>query len=1348
MSTKGRTYSAPSLPGGASQSQWSRPPVGSFNGGSSNQGMGLLVSGSSPLQSNLSLMEKTNPSSAMSPTSIKTKSPYLPKPMKVLMFQPLEVPGASLISPSRHSDRPGTAPFEIGRISSPKKVASLELLKIDIRRLHAAIQTAADLPVSGSGAYGVLNIKTCRSESGARAEVAAAAVSALSSGSSDAALEAELASSGSDRLALLELLSSKASNLMLSSARQYRSLGLDSGTVTVCSQELNNGTAPKLSRPALPLAGQGRSQSAQFRNNQNNQWVGSEGSGKAGSESLTSALLDAVAVMNELQRLGVNREAARRDAEERATDFKNKLEASLQDVTMLRNIVGELQASSSLRSEALTRASSARSPVIDAPQHPDVALLRQIQALNQSLSDARGQLDAVNRKAKLEAAEASSVSSDLDALRKALKLSQGKEQQVCKERDQSDNRCRQLESDLVKITKKFEQMSRDQLHLQASCQKYESDLCNEKQKCEYLASELDQMEKRAQAEAAEVLATAAAAAAQNKGAAKASQTDADERDDLLRSKSAEVDALSERLSSALSAASAAKEEFLIKQDALQKRVESLKSTLDTLLEDVDKAEIIKRQLSQELSEAKKRSEFASLQLDQSRKQLEELQNQHQDSERVHGAAMANLERTIEALRVRLVEAEGREGALQARLKSESEDRRRSEAKLVEEAERADSYQQHVMQLEEASMQFEDRLMGLKGQLTSKESAVQTLRQLLTEAQQRWERSQSDLEAERKRLEAEYKEAAAIRSSLQQEATTMKAMGALVQTKTMRFDISGLMKLPPAPGSTLAAHMFNDPSAISGASAGAMRPGSAAVMGMPGDSSAAVNMRLSNLVKELQEQVQMQALQLQQQMGAEDKARDQLKNELESLKKQETDLRADSHALRSKLEDQCKLLSESQVACADHRAREEDADRQRQEAVSKAAGLQEELASVKQKFEETCSRLSAAQEGNLALKSSSPDGDSLRSTVDSLRSTVDSLRNQLATLGDAAAEVTHLKAQVTHLQDQLKERAEQCSTKERELADVQMIRERLQKDVAYKTRSADKLAAELAEMQTAGALSLDYESLLDQLQAARSNLLKCSEKLERAESTIYYQDEQIASLQARAKVLEEQLATSLAASLAQSSGLTSTGSGSTALSLLMLRPSSAHPHSGGPASALISRSHSGGSPTAAAATAASSPAGLFNPSPTLARRDLQRHVSSSRPSSALPPSSQSGWSNRHPSPLTQGVLSEQAPTLSLNRTAGPIRPFSAAGPPRTPSTSSASSQRYTSAAVNQRVETVPSPGISRAGLPLRPYSAVPQASSSVNSRPSTAVARKTLVLLSKTTAVNIDEMGEPDDWTEV
>ena len=55
--------------------------------------------------------------------------------------------------------------------------------------------------------------------------------------------------------------------------------------------------------------------------------------------------------------------------------------------------------------------------------------------------------------------------------------------------------------------------------------------------------------------------------------------------------------------------------------------------------------------------------------------------------------------------------------------------------------------------------------------------------------------------------------------------------------------------------------------------------------------------------------------------------------------------------------------------------------------------------------------------------------------------------------------------------------------------------RLQREASIKAHSLEKLSVELADRQTANAMDMDYERLRQQLQAARTNLILCSDKLE-------------------------------------------------------------------------------------------------------------------------------------------------------------------------------------------------------------------------------------------------------------
>ena len=88
-----------------------------------------------------------------------------------------------------------------------------------------------------------------------------------------------------------------------------------------------------------------------------------------------------------------------------------------------------------------------------------------------------------------------------------------------------------------------------------------------------------------------------------------------------------------------------------------------------------------------------------------------------------------------------------------------------------------------------------------------------------------------------------------------EAATLKAMGALVQAKTLKFDMSSMLRVSGLGGS------------IDAGGGPPFRPGSAMVGGGGGGGGgggdAAAQMRLSSLVKELQEQVHAQGRQLRE-----------------------------------------------------------------------------------------------------------------------------------------------------------------------------------------------------------------------------------------------------------------------------------------------------------------------------------------------------------------------------------------------------------------------------------------------------------------------------------------------------
>lgn len=182
----------------------------------------------------------------------------------------------------------------------------------------------------------------------------------------DAMLDAELAAARSDRTALLDLLSSKAIMLLHASMQQHRA-------------SLSN-LAEALPREGEPVAATvnplpprpGRAQSAHagsigacsIRSGSGSGVAAGAGGSNRGSEpgclgstsapapapvtSIASALLESTALLREMQMQASSREATQVAAAERASEVQAKYDCAQQDVTMLRNIVGELQAAGRL----------------------------------------------------------------------------------------------------------------------------------------------------------------------------------------------------------------------------------------------------------------------------------------------------------------------------------------------------------------------------------------------------------------------------------------------------------------------------------------------------------------------------------------------------------------------------------------------------------------------------------------------------------------------------------------------------------------------------------------------------------------------------------------------------------------------------------------------------------------------------------------------------------------------------------------------------------------------------------------------------------------------------------------
>ena len=169
-----------------------------------------------------------------------------------------------------------------------------------------------------------------------------------------AILEAKIAAAGSDKPLLLELMNSQASQLLHASVMCHKpsSTNTEAGSASLPGQALRYPTRVQsahvrslssgIVRSSL-LGGNGVAGSTTIK-----QDSGALSSFMSNDASLASVLLESIALLEDLRRQASSTEAARHEAEARAGQAQGKLEMAQQDVTMLRNMVGELQASGSL----------------------------------------------------------------------------------------------------------------------------------------------------------------------------------------------------------------------------------------------------------------------------------------------------------------------------------------------------------------------------------------------------------------------------------------------------------------------------------------------------------------------------------------------------------------------------------------------------------------------------------------------------------------------------------------------------------------------------------------------------------------------------------------------------------------------------------------------------------------------------------------------------------------------------------------------------------------------------------------------------------------------------------------
>ena len=239
-----------------------------------------------------------------------------------------------------------------------------------------------------------------------------------------------------------------------------------------------------------------------------------------------------------------------------------------------------------------------------------------------------------------------------------------------------------------------------------------------------------------------------------------------------------------------------------------------------------------------------------------------------------------------------------------------------------------------------------------------------------------------------KLESEWREAKSIRESLVKEATTMKAMGQLVQAKTLKFDMGSMLKVSGLGGSV---------DFSSSSLGGSTRPGSGVVGGTGGAGSGAdgsAQMRLGALVKELQEQVQSQSKQLQERQAAQDRLIVRLSEETELRMQQEQAVEVCKNRmlsmllcclmlqrvsiLQEKTAELGQLLEDKQAMIAELNSRVKVAERQaaeavalheadcsaREAAVAEAQQIRAEMTDCRGKLDDALSAQSRLQVGNI------------------------------------------------------------------------------------------------------------------------------------------------------------------------------------------------------------------------------------------------------------------------------------------------------------------------------------------------------------------------------------------------
>ncbi|KAG2450606.1 hypothetical protein HYH02_004446 [Chlamydomonas schloesseri] len=729
--------------------------------------------------------------------------------------------------------------------------------------------------------------------------------------------------------------------------------------------------------------------------------------------------------LSQLAAVVTGRDARGAAAELALADARAKLESALSDNTLLRNALAELQANTARpQSRGNMRAESAARPPSAAPAAPDPGLLRTISSLTTELGAAKARADAAQK--RLEASEAAReelrkhLADALAAAKRppstaaAVQVALGPDPSVA-----ADLQAQQAAAEAAQTALK---------ELRARATRLEAEAAEARalraQREELLGhvSELKAVADAAEAERRRLVASLADA---GRGTAAASEAQA-KADDLRRQLEAERRKAADLAKSADSAAADAKSSL----DKARSRTEELECKLRDAEAKAKAAaagaagEV--RAVKARLSEAEA---AAARQAEAIRRSEAALAKAQEEAKRAASDA--------EVLRRRLGAAEAAAMAAQkeAAAAVEAGDRKRAElgariSHLTGELKRLGEELRAVQAEAEAARALAARW----------EADATALHAEKLEAAARLNRAQLDLEAERQRLAAEVAATMKQREELLADANAVKALGTLTQAKTLRLDIGG--------GALAAA-----------ASAAAGGTGTRPMTADP-----AAHMRLSNLVKDQQQQL----ADLQDALAA----REQRCGEL-----------------------QVALTAAQQAA----EAAEANAAAREAAAVSSRGATAEREAVLAQQLQELQASFDAQTAMVTRLKT---QFDELGSHCESVKAHNTELHKMAERLqrdaGAAAAEARELRHQL--------------ETANQQVSEERASRQRLSEQVAGLAQQRDAAAADAATYE---AQHLGDCSRMEELQAA---LLLATQKLAGAERTINVQDERIALLQSRMRTL--------------------------------------------------------------------------------------------------------------------------------------------------------------------------------------------------------------------------------------